>query len=556
MDRIPLAVLVAAITPLAAGATDDGWSGSKVCAGCHRAIYERYSGVAMAHSMSPANQSTPLTGAAVTVFSAKFNRSFQVYRDGADVYQSESATDAAGKTVFRAVYKLEFAVGSGVNGYSYAVRRGNYLFEAPLSYYTRLRKWDLSPGYEFADYGFNRPMVAGCVVCHSGRPRLARDRNGVYLDPPFQELAIGCENCHGPGGAHVASGGARGSIVNPSRLSPRLAEQICMNCHQGGDARVLQPGKDYADFRPGTWLSDTLAILKVVPQRSDEDLLEHHTAMQASKCFSGSGGKLSCFTCHDPHAQPPPAEAAAWYRAKCLTCHSETSCKAPRQARAEQGNDCTACHMPKRDVTVISHSALTNHRIIANAASAGEPLPAPALAPEGGLIYVNRPTAGGKLPRITLWRAYGELLQKMPAFQTNYLALLDELSKDQPDNGLVQAALGTRDLRGTLTDSNAAAITHLTKALDLKFSTSTVYADLAEALSRDGRTPEAVDVLNRGISAEPYAPELYKSLALRYISLKNYTQAKQTMQRYVELFPEDDFMRGLLAQVESPGGAR
>ena len=81
-------------------------------------------------------------------------------------------------------------------------------------------------------------------------------------------------------------------------------------------------------------------------------------------------------------------------------------------------------------------------------------------------------------------------------------------------------------------------------------------ADLAEALSRDGRTPEAVDVLNRGISAEPYAPELYKSLALRYISLKNYTQAKQTMQRYVELFPEDDFMRGLLAQVESPGGAR
>jgi len=55
-------------------------------------------------------------------------------------------------------------------------------------------EWDLSPGYEFADYGFNRPMAAGCVVCHSGRPRLARDRNGVYLDPPFQEMAIGCEN--------------------------------------------------------------------------------------------------------------------------------------------------------------------------------------------------------------------------------------------------------------------------------------------------------------------------------------------------------------------------
>src|SRR5260370_5412791 len=236
-------------------------------------------------------------------------------------------------------------------------------------------------------------MGGGCVVCHSGRPRLARDRNGVYLDPPFQELAIGCENCHGPGGAHVASGGARRSIVNPARLSPRLAEQICMNCHQGGDARVLQRGKDYSDFRPGRWLSDTLAILKIAPRRSDEDLLEHHSAMQASKCFNGSGGKLSCFTCHDPHTQPQPAEAAAWYRAKCLTCHSEASCKAPHQARAERGNDCTACHMPKPNLTVISHSPLTNHRIISNAAYAGEPLLAPALAPERGLIYVNRPTA-------------------------------------------------------------------------------------------------------------------------------------------------------------------
>jgi hypothetical protein len=51
--------------------------------------------------------------------------------------------------------------------------------------------------------------------------------------------------------------------------------------------------------------------------------------------------------------------------------------------------------MPKRDVTVISHSALTNHRITAYA---GEPFRPPAAEPEGGLIYVNRPPAAVSFP--------------------------------------------------------------------------------------------------------------------------------------------------------------
>ena len=332
--------------------------------------------------------------------------------------------------------------------------------------------------------------------------------------------------------------------MNPARLAPRLAEQICMNCHQRGDARVLQPRKDYSDFRPGAWLNETLAIFKIPSKINDEDLLEHHSAMESSKCFIGSNGKLSCFTCHDPHSRPSRAEAAAWYRDKCLTCHSEASCKLPLSKRAERSNDCAGCHMPKRDVTVISHSALTNHRIIAYA---GEPLPANAAQAEGGLIHVNRPPGSGKFPRLTLWQAYGELMDKDPAFQARYLAQLDELAKDERDNGLVQAALGARDLRW---DSNAAAIAHLRKALDLGFSSSTLYADLAEALARAGQLEEAVAVLKRGIQMEPYAPSLYKSLALRYITLKQYPRAKETLELHIELFPEDDFVRGLLTQVE------
>ena len=34
-------------------------------------------------------------------------------------------------------------------------------------------------------------------------------------------------------------------IVNPARLTPYLADNICMSCHQTGDVRVLKTGKTY-----------------------------------------------------------------------------------------------------------------------------------------------------------------------------------------------------------------------------------------------------------------------------------------------------------------------
>ena len=351
--------------------------GSRACAGCHTKIYQGYNRTAMGRSMTPAANFAQLTSlpATASIFNEKLNRHFEVSGQGAEWYQAEYELDADGHEVFRNTYKVEYAVGSGVNGYTFLVRRGSYLFQSPLSYYSRQKAWDLSPGYEYGDYGFNRPIAAACIGCHSGRPQPVRDREGLFGDPPFHELAIGCENCHGPGALHAAGHAknsarteADRSIVNPASLPARLAEDICMNCHQGSDTRVLQPGKDFSDFRPGTPLRDTLAILRV-PLKPDNagasDLLEHHFSMQLSKCHRESGGRLSCLTCHQIHSMPEPSEAAAYYRSRCLTCHQEANCKVSKAQRLARANDCVACHMPKRDVAVIAHSALTNHRVIA-----------------------------------------------------------------------------------------------------------------------------------------------------------------------------------------------
>ncbi|MGH7246611.1 MAG: tetratricopeptide repeat protein [Pseudomonadota bacterium] len=537
--------------------------GSKVCAGCHRRIYDDYVRSAMGRSMRPAGDAQDLARVPGPVTIRNGNRFFEIRRQGDELYESEYEPGPSQDPEFKTSYKLQYAVGSGVNGSTYIVRRGNYLFEAPLSFFARTRAWELSPGYESGAPGFGRSIAAACVVCHSGRSQAIRGREGLFGDVPFPELAIGCENCHGPGALHVRERGRANAgiqamdraIVNPARLPARLAGDICINCHQEGDARVLLPGRDYTDFRPGSALGDTVAIFKIPlsPETAKlQDLLEQQFAMQLSKCFLESGGRLRCLTCHDPHAMPAPENAGDYYRRKCLACHTESSCTLPRRQRLREAADhCARCHMPKREVGVVAHSALTNHRIIARP---DEPLPAEAFkqtTPDlPDLIFLNR-NGARKLPKLTLLQAYGELMGQAPRYRPRYLELLADLSHSQPDEPVVQAALGRKAFLASGPEANRQAIEHLSKAVRLGFTGSLVYENLAEALFREDRVPEAIEVLTKGIDLVPYAPRLQKFLAACYINRKQYELARQVMKRYTELFPDDDFVRGLLRKVES-----
>jgi hypothetical protein len=547
-------------------ATDNtnAYIGSEACAKCHRQIYDGYKQTSMGRSI------VAVTPALIKSMQlpAEYNdprlkRQFSAYLENGKLYQSESASHAAGYDSFRDVHSLEWMIGAGRNGFGFLTVRDSYLFQAPLSFYTKAEAWGPSPGYEFADYGFSRPILTGCIVCHSGSPRPVASTNGRYEEPPFAEAAIGCEKCHGPGAIHVQAMQSNAAhpanndfITNPARLSPALANDVCMSCHQAGDVRVLQPGRRYDEFRPGMPLNDILAILKVPPTREappDEDHLEHYYSMTLSKCYRSSGGQLRCISCHDPHVEPSREQAPEYYNKKCLACHTDRSCSLPAAARQHStpADNCIGCHMPQRDIRVISHSSATNHRIVR---VPGEPFPdiafqqtTPSLP---DLIHLDR-TAGAPglppltLPPLTLLQAYGELAEDKPQYLAPYLTVLHQLSESQPGNALVQAALGRSDLKS---GNIPQAADHLGRSLEIDPVQPAVAGDMADALVKLGRTEEAAALLRKATDQDPFNPVLKKKLIVSYISLHQYAQAKAAMEDYLKVFPQDSFMRQMLAR--------
>lgn len=506
---------------------------------------------------------TPVTPAVIqrmklpgSFYSPTLDRHYEIFARAGRLYQSEYQSGPTGTDLFRNTQEVQWIVGANANGSGGLFLRGDHLFEAPLSFYQKTQQWELSPGFEPSDLGFNRPVLAGCISCHSGRPNPVTQDTGKYQPATFTQTAIGCENCHGPGADHVremhlSAALRRGTkIVNPGHLSASLENDICMSCHEAGDARVPRPGKTYQDFRPGTPLDDTISVF-MVPLKSgapdDSDHVQHYFEMSMSKCFRSTAGQLRCATCHNPHVEPTKEEAPAYFNAKCMDCHASHGCTLPTAQRSQTtpSDNCIGCHMPTRDTPRLSHTSLTNHRILARP---GEPWPDEAFrqtTPElPDLVHLNR-VAGrdDNLPAVSLLEAYREIAERQPEYNAAYQKTLGQLEQTDPENAVVQQALGRRDWQS---GNSADAINHLDHALRLDPGLAASYSYLSEVLAQQGEIDKAIAASEKAVSLEPYNALYQKALIDRLITGKQYDKAVIAMERYMQLFPEDNFMRRML----------
>jgi len=106
--------------------------------------------------------------------SQQLSRRFDVYSAQDKLYQRETGITADGKESFQSVHQIDWIIGAGLNGFGAIIRKDQYLFQAPLSFYSKPQSWAPSPGYESLDIGFNRPIPAGCIFLSQRAAKLGR----------------------------------------------------------------------------------------------------------------------------------------------------------------------------------------------------------------------------------------------------------------------------------------------------------------------------------------------------------------------------------------------
>jgi Flp pilus assembly protein TadD len=166
------------------------------------------------------------------------------------------------------------------------------------------------------------------------------------------------------------------------------------------------------------------------------------------------------------------------------------------------------------------------------------------------LIHLDSVTGKEAVPPslVTLLQAYSELAAYKTEYATPYFKVLDQLQHTDPDNVTVQAALGSKDLKdGKLSE----AVDHLRRSLALDPRQAAVRGLLSAALEKLGRSDEALAEQQRAVAQDPYNPTLQRSLVVLLIHRKQYRDAQAAMRHYLEIFPQDDLMRKMLATAKA-----
>ena len=170
-------------------------------------------------------------------------------------------------------------------------------------------------------------------------PAVMQAGNWDHVPAALQNVAnIQCENCHGAGSTHVASGG------DPRLISKDTTAGVCNQCHSAATHHI----------KGMEWGNSLHAVTTRDPSGTGRDAcVGCHTNNGFIDRMNGVGpadlsfDAISCQTCHEPHGETVPSGNAHLVRALTATLADGT-----KVTTAGMGTLCMNCHQSRQNAAV------------------------------------------------------------------------------------------------------------------------------------------------------------------------------------------------------------
>ena len=277
-----------------------------------------------------------------------------------------------GRTLTQIQAEVQYVIGSGRQAFSYLIEHDGFLFESPITWYAKDKRWGLSPGYAREDVPLRSadPLGMSFLPLEPGRTSHRHDQQvsdtGLRRGPRDRLRALPRARRAARPASHVVDG--RDVHDRQSRESGALAPRRRLRAMPPDRPPAHRPARHRAAKTFGPVCRSIVSGRCSCPRRrsATKQVRQPGRANARQPLLPGQCGPArlhflprSARPARAREKRRPISGIAAWIAMPIRVAASRRSARALRSG----GDDCIGCHMPRSSSSNNTHVATTNHRI-------------------------------------------------------------------------------------------------------------------------------------------------------------------------------------------------